>query len=165
VNLSDPLPTVVATAMLVLATLLVVVLIRYRRERQRMTTTGGRPAHVSEAAWKMQEEAAELMNRLEGLSHQFDTRMEGRLDELKGMLSEADRKIEQLRRLTEAASAKVDPQQAPAQASPAQQVHGEIRRLNSQGMDAVRIARRLGMDVGEVELVLNLQRTQAAKSP
>ena len=35
----------------------------------------------------------------------------------------------------------------------------EVLRLAEQGIDLVEIARRTGMDVGAVELVLNLQRS------
>ena len=51
--------------------------------------------------------------------------------------------------------------QPPAAATPAKLVgsrHSEVLKLHSQGLDRTDIARRLGLDTGEVELVLNLNR-------
>ena len=93
----------------------------------------------------------QLMTELDALAARVDARIDGRLAELKAQSARAEAAAEKLRR-------------APPEGGDAVQSGGpkaaEIRRLHRQGLDSVEIARHVGLEVGEVELVLNLQRSQ-----
>lgn len=110
-----------------------------------------------------------LMGQLERLADGIDQRMSSRLDELKRLLAEADATIAELR------SGLQRPKESDPSASPhiaAQPGHspqgaqqpaerlsprdGEVVRLASRGLDTIEIARRMNMNIGEVELILNL---------
>ena len=76
--------------------------------------------------------------------------LQERIDALKALLPEADRRIRRLRELSGA--------EGQTGAAGASDRTDEIRRLADAGAAPERIAERLGVDVGEVELLLNLQR-------
>jgi hypothetical protein len=73
--------------------------------------------------------------------------------QLRRLLAEVDQRIEELRRL----SAQAVTTSGLARSALERQ-QAEVFRLSRQGLDGVEIARRLELDVGEVELMLNLQR-------
>ena len=74
-----------------------------------------------------------------------DTALAHRVAELQQLLNKAEQTIRELRAM-----------KAPAASGPPMQT--AILRLSRQGLDTVEIARRLMMNVGEVELILNLCR-------
>ncbi len=73
--------------------------------------------------------------------------------QLRQLLAEVDQRIEELRQL----SAQAVTASGLARSALERQ-QAEVLRLSRQGLDGVEIARRLELDVGEVELMLNLQR-------
>ena len=84
---------------------------------------------------------------------------ERRIAELQKLLSEADTNIAALRaRLEQAGTA--DRSGAAPQENPA---NVEIIRLGRGGLDVVEIAKRVNMPVGEVQLVLNLDRADKTR--
>jgi len=129
-------------------------------------------------AARIHADIRELMAELDALAGRIDKRVENRLAELRRLLDEVDAKVDKaqatLRRLRgqdgsykppcppaidagePPATGRARPK-APAAISPRQQ---EVLRLKAQGLDAVEIARLVGMNVGEVELVLNLHRPE-----
>ncbi len=80
-----------------------------------------------------------------------DDALQERIDAMKSLLLRADRHIAQLRELSR------DPEAEPVAPASAER-SSEVRRLAETGASPERIAERTGIDVGEVELLLNLQR-------
>ncbi len=104
----------------------------------------------------LRSDVAELAAQLEDFARRIDQRVDERLDRLQALLAEADKKQEALRRQVEAAQSSGSFSSAPNGAS------GQVLVLAAQGLDSVDIARRLKMEVGEVELMLNLHRSTAS---
>ena len=88
---------------------------------------------------------------LRGLTAESERKMAERLEQLAKRLASIDEEIAQLRRSAALAScsARADPRRR------------EILDLRRQGIDIIEIARRTNLDVGEVELILNLCRSEA----
>lgn len=101
--------------------------------------------------------ATDALARLTGLADEIDARLAAQTDRLERLLARADDKIA---RLGNGAPASGDVGRYAPVADPRRR---EIRRLAGQQVDSVEIARRLEMDVGEVELVLNLGRSGPAE--
>jgi hypothetical protein len=105
----------------------------------------------------LRNDVADLAGQLEDFARRIDNRVDDRLGRLQTLLAEADKKQQELRHLTEAAGQAGDkPAIAPGGTS------GQVLVLASQGLDSVEIARRLQMDVGEVELMINLHRSSVS---
>ena len=83
-----------------------------------------------------------------------------RLDELQQSLERAENRIAQLEAARRAGGDDPAGGGRPAAALKAD----EVSRLASQGLNAVEIARRMNMDVGEVELMINLHSRPPASS-
>lgn len=84
--------------------------------------------------------------------------LQSRMDDLQRLVNETDRKVESLRRLLDQASqGSLYP---PPMLEPQ---HEAILHLRSQGLDSIDIARRLDLDVGQVELTLNLRKVPAER--
>jgi len=83
----------------------------------------------------------------------LDARLAARAERLRRLLAAADERIAELRRLSE------EPHAAGVAAPLADRRRSEILRLADEGVDPVGIARQVGMHVGEVELMLNLDRS------
>lgn len=101
------------------------------------------------------QELADLMEQLENLALRIEERIDRRLEEVRQECDRATCKIAELRSL---GAPKAD---SPAPRAPARSA--EALRLHRQGLSAVEIARQTGLDIGEVELVLNLHRPRPAE--
>lgn len=150
----EHVPLVVAGAMFVAAGVLLAVVVVWHRRRLRRLATGTRTGQATGAD--------EPAGTLDQAARRIESRVDAKIAELRRLLADADARIAQLRHL-------IPPQARPADsatpdASPLSRRQEEILRLHSQGMDAVRIARRMEMDIGEVHLVLNLHRQQSRPS-
>jgi chromosome segregation ATPase len=109
---------------------------------------------------KLRSDVAELAGQLEDYARQIDQQVAQRLDRLEALLTKADEKEAELKRLVEAQN------KPPEEAAPRPRATDEqLAALAAEGLDSVEIARRLRMEVGEVELMLNLHRSQAAPKP
>ena len=106
------------------------------------------------AADAIGDDVAELAVELGRLAEEIDRRADDRLDELRRLCAEADRKITRLREQAAARDAKAPPPAGGLR-------RAEILRLSNEGLSPLEIARRLEMDAGEVELTLNLTRSKA----
>jgi len=102
---------------------------------------------------RLRSDVAELAGQLEDFARLIDKTVDQRLGQLRSLLAEADSRIRQLERLVADASGGQPP---PAQAAQADM----IIAMAAQGLDSVEIARRLGIDVGQVELTLHLRRAR-----
>jgi type II secretory pathway component PulM len=138
------LPAAACGAVLAVAA---VALVARRRRRQRTDLPSVR------------SDVAELAGQLEDYARQIDRQVTERLDRLEALLAAADGKGQELRRLLEAAKTGDDSRPHPRGAD------DQVVALAAQGLDSVEIARRLRMDVGEVELMLNLHRSHASPRP
>ena len=133
----------VTLALGVLMLLLYAVLVRQAR-----TLRTEMPLARAEAS--VRDDVRRLMDELTRRADQIDRQLNDRLQALQQAMQQADEKLKRLE--SEPAGGKYRPVDDPA--------HSEILRLRRQGLDLVEIARRVEMDVGEVELVVNL--SQAA---
>ncbi len=106
------------------------------------------------------KQANRMAERVRQLTEQVDTMAEvqiqlvGRVEQLEQPIADTDAWPNNV-----GAPAAISPQasSSPNESEhPAIPAHGEIMRLMQQGLDAVEIARRVSMNVGEVELVQNL---------
>jgi len=158
------LGSAVALAALLVLILLYVKLGRISRLRHRKRT----PDESS-----VRSDIRDMMDQLERLAERIDQQAAWRVSELRQLLVQADSTMEKLRSTMGKPKAPADmpenavepvPRQSPIaglqQAEPINHRRSEILRLKSQGLDAIEIARRMEMNVGEVELIMNLHPTQ-----
>ena len=94
----------------------------------------------------------DLMAQMESLAGQIDRRIDQRLEEMARTIAQADARIAEMNRQMaqkdEASHVSISLNQATG---------SEVQRLADEGKDSIEIARLLRMNVGEVELILNLQ--------
>jgi DNA-binding NarL/FixJ family response regulator len=142
-----------------------VFLIRLRlRARRESAEEAAAPVNV-------REDAAELIRQLEQAGAAIDKKLESHLGELRGLLarvSAASADLDARMRLIEEPDGVYrgsgdtrpddDAGRAAGRSSPRQT---EVLRLGQQGIEPIEIARRTGMTVGEVELVLHLHAGRA----
>lgn len=137
----------VAAAACVGASVLILFYLLVRRLRRRPPAASG--LRTSVGIRQLHAEVADLRRRVEALGEQIET---GRADALREAIGQADERIAELRRL----AGLVEPQQTGRREGREGQ---EILRLSRQGLEPVEIARRMKMPVGEIELVLHLERS------
>ena len=145
--------------------LLVGVLLYVRRRRiSRLRDQQRLPDELS-----VRSDVRDMMDQLERLAERIDQQAERRVSEVRKLLTEADSTMAKLESMVSKLQAVADmpeptigsarhqpPPGGPQSAGLTRQRRSEILRLKSQGLDAVEIARRMQMNVGEVELVMNL---------
>jgi hypothetical protein len=107
--------------------------------------------------WRMQlEQMRSALSQMESAQQRIAAQTKDRIAQLESLMAQADRKIAQLRNLAGDAGEYV-PQ------SGAIELHPDVCRLRALGMDNATIAQKLGIDAGEVELILRLDRLKAVK--
>ncbi len=144
-----------------------------RRRAKRATVDGRTSRHAARHAVRLERQASddinELMVRLEELSREICGQIDIRFAKLENVLNEADRKLAALREAQANASApglapKAVAATAPADARPPtptpDATHGRIHELAEKGVAAMDIARQVEMTVGEVDLILSLERSR-----
>ncbi len=152
------LALVIAAAVLAAAAVVTAVLAGRRKKLAPPAYALAAPAATPTApadvrASQVCDDIRDLMAQLDRLAQQIDGRVETRLADLQKLLAAADERVTQLRALLEA------PQPATPAIKIREGLNNEILRLHREGADSVEIARTMRMDVGEVELILSLQRT------
>jgi hypothetical protein len=153
-NLLDLLPPILLAATgFVLAALI-------SARRRRLRAEYGRPARGHDAG-PLNHDIAALTEQLDQFARQVDRRVADRLETLQLLLAEVDAKISELRRLQVANAQEAG--QVPPPGGPEGRV-ARILRLHEEGLDGIEIARRLGVEIGEVELTLNLYRRRQAQA-
>lgn len=135
--------------------LVVVVVVRLHLRRAHAAARAPRkgPAAQLDAAGR---DAAQLARQLERAIADVDARLDERAEQLRGLLAEANERIAELRYLRDNSASGGD-------GGPTDPRQAEVVRLATQQIHPVEIARRLAMDVGEVELVLSLSRSVPAE--
>jgi outer membrane murein-binding lipoprotein Lpp len=130
--------------------------------RARSSRSGPRAAGDSARAAEACNDVRDLMAQLDRLAAQLEGRLDACLEKVRAASAEADAKIARLQELGEGAAG--EPTGRPKRPIKISEAAGlEVMRLSRTGMDPVEIARQLKVDVGEVELVLSLQRAQRVK--
>jgi hypothetical protein len=150
------------------APVLAVLIVRWVRRRQPRP-----PARMDAAVRRLQEDVRRMGAELQGLAEDIDRRLDERLQQLNETIACCEARIDELRALAaaptgEQSPASADPPEAAGapdppdedeKETPSQYVgDGEIARLADEGLPAFEIARRLGRQVGEVELAVRLLR-------
>lgn len=171
-----PLLTGVLGSSLLTAGIILLLIALYLKRR----SPGGAPApsrgeqtDKSKPA-ETRQSISELTDELNHLAARIDERIELRLTELKRLLDDADARIADVKARKDEAvtdrgnyrparepglSARENPVDRSVSGSEkTDSRHEEIVRLKGQNIDPVEIARRMEMNVGEVELILNLHR-------
>jgi len=113
----------------------------------------------------IRSEIQDMMDQLDRLGERIDQQAEVRVAELRRLLTQADSTIAKLRSMAgqlqisigQEETASRSPVMPPQSPEPVGSRTNEVLRLELQGLDAIEIARRTGMTVGEVELIMNLR--------
>ena len=160
-GLADPQTLVLIGLVLVIGTLF----LRRARTRRKGSTVDGRAAaqarvHNSRLATQAREDINELMIRLEELSREICGQIDTRFAKLEHAILEADAILAALRAASDAPAAA-----AAESAAPTDPKHVEVCRRAQQGQTELVIARDMGMPIGEVELILSLQRSRQSAAP
>jgi predicted secreted protein len=107
--------------------------------------------------WRMQlQQVHDALSQMESASRRIADQTRDSMAQLESLLAQADRKIAQLRNLCG------DGGEYVSQAGPTE-LQPDVCRLKALGMDNPAIAQKLGIDAGEVELILRLDRLKAVK--
>lgn len=154
----EPDAIAICGSMLLAAAAVVVAAMSFRRGRH---ADADRSGDLSRRAQQARKDLADLMGQLELAGQKLESRVDSRLQELRKLLAEAAAKAAELESLTDSLPPHLS--KRPIRAGKGRS--DEVLSLCSQGLDAVEIARRTHMDVGEVELLLRLRRSQQSASP
>jgi len=164
------LPVGIAAGVMVgLGAGLLVLMVHVQRRQARAARVEAKAASDARA---VRANVRQLMDQLDGLATKIDQRIDARLIELRRVLAEVETTVAAAQEALELhdgpgpadTSSASEPGEGDSDAGPPSPTRpnprrDEILRLRSQGLDAVEIARRVQMNVGEVELVLNLHPT------
>ena len=122
---------------------------------------------------KLARDSSQLIEQLNRMAGHVDAQVSQRLGKLEELLTRTDKKLSLICDDSEPNKTKQPPEPEPQKVvdliaetagtyqpdpSPKDHRHKEILRYNNQGVCAAEIARRLRTTVGEVELILSLQR-------
>ncbi len=160
--------TLLIMTVVIIIGLLMVHRSRTKGQSSRVDARAGAQAqrHQSRLAGQAREDIAELMVRLDELSREICGQIDTRFAKLEHAIVEADAKLAAL----EAALNRAGSDSPPTEAlpPPADPKHAAIYERSQNGQPPPQIAREMGMPVGEIELILSLERSrrgQAAPSP
>ena len=145
-----------------LLALIAFAILTYVYVRSRPAQSSDEPRPDQEQTRLKLDKAEELIDELGRLSDDVERRIDGSLSRLQDALARAEAAAAQLRRERSAAPSDT-PADAPSEGGADDGRTADIVRLASQGLDPVEIARRTGVNAGEVELVLNLTRARTHK--
>lgn len=115
---------------------------------------------LSRQLTQAQQDVGELMRQLDRSGERLEAKVDAKLQQLRQALAEVQQKADELRNL--AAGNSPAGGKRPIRVGASQGV--EALALSREGLDAVEIARRMHLDVGEVELLLSLRRSHPAAS-
>ncbi len=146
------LPGIVAGTCVAAAAALGLIIVVLHERRRRVVSPGG------DAPRARRRGAADAPPGGPAAAEELPGDLEQRIRRLQKLIADADGRIDELRRL---AAAREDDAGLYQPDGPDEQARAEIIRLGRQGLEAVEIARRMDVAVGEVELVINLGRRAA----
>lgn len=110
------------------------------------------------SGWRAQlEQMRDALSQMESASQRIAGQTRERMAQLESLLAQADRKIAQLRNLCGDGGEYVSQ-------TGAIELQPDVCRLKALGMDNATIAQKLGIDAGEVELILRLDRLKGQTS-
>jgi hypothetical protein len=148
VTYQEALPGLIAASFVAAAVALglVVVVLRQRTRGKAPRAEGD----AEEARDGQARELAALTERLERLAERVERDLSQQMREARDLLAETERRASEPREGSSGGSpGRYEPGAEPRRA--------EVIRLSRQGVDAVEIARRMDLEVGEVELMVHLQ--------
>lgn len=154
----DNLQTLCVGAILFLLALLVVARAQ-RKLDARNPPQGALPADGKKGTRidpEIRNDLSDILLRLEETSRRVNGQLEMRFQMLNRLLTDADAKISEMKALTERRPASVPPMGLPVDPQ-----IGEIHRHADAGMDSVEIARKLGRQRGEIDLILSLRKASS----
>jgi hypothetical protein len=122
--------------------------------RSHMHSAGRQRTLPPAALEALRRSLAEQARRIEQLADRIETQLVRRDEKLEGLLAELDCRVAEIRRAT---AGLASPQCAPENDLPHTR-RLQVRRLADQNVGPLDIARRLGVDIAEVELILALRR-------
>jgi len=145
----EALPGLIAASFVasgVVLGLIVVVL----RQRTRPRRIEGNQEEAASPDERMRDLEA-LADRLERLAARIERDLARQMQETRSLLTETERRTARLRELLDGH------EPGSYESSEETRRKAEVVRLSRQGLDPVEIARRMRLDVGEVELLVRLQ--------
>jgi hypothetical protein len=111
----------------------------------------------ADASRPLRDEVQQLCEQLREVAEQVDRHVDRRLGELRRLVRQADARIADLQRAAAGDAYAPESPTPPAEADAAGESRtARVLAMAGQGLGPVEIARRLRMDVGQVELVVNL---------
>lgn len=177
-----PKPMISSEQLAIVAVVVAVTTIFILNTRRKLRNLGNDPrTYVKELRSRVQEEKAaagdvgQVMRELDDLARQIHGRIDTRIAKVEAIIRDADRRIDALSRLVrearglgvmDAVCGDPDPGATPPPRPRVEvrEPHGEVCRLAEAGLTAQQISAELGRSVGEVELILSLQKTRQAVS-
>ncbi|MBI5763927.1 MAG: hypothetical protein HZA51_10425 [Planctomycetes bacterium] len=112
---------------------------------------------------QIRDDMERLLLELETLSTRLNTQLDQKHAQLQESIRDADQRIFALRALVQAARSGEPTVMSPPPLSREESRKARIYELSEKGMTTLEIARQMEQPVGEVELILNLRRAEAAR--
>jgi len=159
------IPPVALLALAVVTVALLLGLTRWKLRRSRSVSSSS-PGETS-----LTRDIEAVMVELDRLSRQVHGRLDGKIAKLEGLIREADRRIDDLSRLSRSATGHptIDVTLGPESThsadsdnpeGPAAPDRKRVYALADSGMSSIEIARELGESTGEIELILALRKAK-----
>jgi hypothetical protein len=143
---------------------LLYIILRPMMRRKKDALDGAGPSLGLAQQRSVEREMSNLLVELSEMARQVSAQLDTRSARLEALMDEADRRIAELRRLSQPPAGGVQRQPgedsfAPPERQPiADQRHLDVYHLADEGNSPQEIAHRLGRPQGEVELILALRR-------
>lgn len=152
--------------------IMAIVLYSLTMKRRRRGAAGFEPntsessqLHNSRLQTQARDDINELMVRLEELSREICGQVDTRYAKLEHLLARAQRTLDALNAAAAAPVPPVGKATPLAAPPPGDPRHTEIYDLSQQGITTIDLARRMNMTLGEIELVLSLERSRRQAMP
>jgi regulator of replication initiation timing len=150
--------TILVIGLQVVSFFLLFLLLRKRLERT---------LNPEELGGKVKEELTSIMVELNRTTDQNIGLLEDKIGELKGLVEKAEKRIALLKREAERRDAsqnvyrQITQSKQPPEEKEKRSVQEEVVRLHREGFSAAVIAGHLGKTIGEVELIISLERRKS----
>jgi len=116
---------------------------------------------------ELSESLEKFIEEAQGLSEEFEVNLKQRRVIIQQVVSQLDTRVQQAQKLRdqlEELQKKVQPSVSFSNSNSPSTDHSEILALSRRGMDAQTISQRLKKPIGEVELILSLQKLSSSDS-
>jgi len=126
-----------------------------------------RPRGPVRGVKELSESLEKFIEEAQGLSEEFEVNLKQRRVIIQQVVSQLDTRVQQAQKLRdqlEELQKKVQPSGSFSNSNSPSTDHSEILALSRRGMDAQTISQRLKKPIGEVELILSLQKLSSSDS-